>query len=168
MGSETKDERRTCQWDFAVLGHCRFCEMSEVHPAPRQSHPKGHQIEWGCNWILGILVLSCLYTDQLHLEIKVIIYQGIRLSKVEEDMNAIVAQKEFIMNKLRYLLNQFSSLQLPQQQLQSQVITPQHNLQPTPSSTHHHQQMVSPQTQLSTPNQYPQQTPSSANSSFCL
>ena len=34
------------------------------------------------------------YADQLHLEIKVI-HQGIRLSKVEEDMKAIVAQQEF-------------------------------------------------------------------------
>ena len=70
------------------------------------------------------------------------------------------------MNKLlnieRYLSNQFSSLQPPQQQLQSQAITPHHNLQATPSSTHHHQQMVSPTSvhiQTSIPNQYPQQTP---------
>ena len=56
-------------------------------------------------------------------------------------------------------MNQFSSLQLPQQ-LQSQAITPQHNLQATPSSIH--QQMVSPtpvHIQTSTLNQYPQQTP---------
>ena len=58
-GSEVQDEGRTCQWDFAVLGHCRFDEMSKVHSAPRQSHPKGHWIEWGCNWIL--VLLSCPY-----------------------------------------------------------------------------------------------------------
>ena len=78
-------------------------------------------------------------------------------------MKAIVAQQEFVMNKLsnieRYLSNQFSSLQPPQQQLQSRAITPQCNLQATPSSTHHHQQMVSPAIQTSTPNRYPQQTP---------
>ena len=58
------------------------------------------------------------YTDQLHLEIKVM-YQGIRLSNVEEDMKVIVVQQELIMNKLSnierymYLSNQFSCFQPP-------------------------------------------------------
>ena len=80
------------------------------------------------------------YTDQLHLEI-IVIHQGIIcLSKIEEDMKGIVTQQEFIMNEHlyieRYLLNQ---LQRPQQQLQSQAIFSQHNLQTTPTSTRHHQ-----------------------------
>ena len=93
-------------------------------------------------------------------------YQGIRLSKVEEDMKVIVAQQELIMNKLsnieRCLSNQYSCFQPPQQQPQPQAITPQHSFRAPPSSTpHHHLELVSPtpvHIQTSTPIQYPQQT----------
>ena len=44
-------------------------------------------------WVHMINVVLLFSTDELHLEIKVM-YQGMRLRKVEEDIQAIIAQQQ--------------------------------------------------------------------------
>ena len=90
-------------------------------------------------------------------------YQGMRLTKVEEDMNVIVEQ-QLIINKLSDL-ERYMSYQFPQQQPQPLANTPQHSYQAPSTSTPHHQlELVSP-TPASTHQLYPYQQQMSAGPS---
>ena len=67
-----------------------------------------------------------------------------RLRKVEEDMQAIIAQQQLILNKLS-ILESYMLHQFPQQQPQIQASTPQNSYRATSTSTPHHQlELVSP------------------------
>lgn len=91
-------------------------------------------------------------------------YQGMRLTKVEEDMNVIVEQQQLIINKLSDL-ERYMSYQFPQQQPQPLANTPQHSYQAPSTSTPHHQlELVSP-TPASTHQLYPYQQQMSAGPS---
>ena len=91
-------------------------------------------------------------------------YQGMRLTKVEEDIKAIVEQQQLIINKLSNL-ERYMSHQFPQQQPQPLAYTPQHSSQAPSTSTPHHQlELVSP-TSASTRQLYPYQQQMSAGPS---
>lgn len=114
-------------------------------------------------WVHMINVVLLFSTDELHLEIKVM-YQGMRLRKVEEDMQAIIAQQQLILNKLS-ILESYMPHQFPQQQPQVQANTPQNSYRATSTSTPHHQlELVSP-TPASTHQLHPYQQPMSAGPS---
>lgn len=89
-------------------------------------------------------------------------HQGMRLTKVEEDIKTIVAQQQLIINKLSNL-ERYMSHQFPQQQPQPQATTPQNIYRVPSTSTPHHQLELDSPTSAFTHQLY--QQPTSANPS---
>lgn len=69
-------------------------------------------------------------------------YQGMCLTKVEEDIKAIVEQQQLIVNKLSNL-ERYMSHQFPQQQPQPLAYTPQHSYQASTHQLYPYQQQMS-------------------------